>query len=263
MEQEKNNEQIYGRPHGTARDRALAGIFLIIAGGLLFAYKMGAPLPAWLFTFPTVLIAIGLVAGLKHRFRHPAWLIPFGIGIFLSVDRWFPGVHVREYTAPVIIMLLGLFFLLRPKHYNKSNKFREFHQKKRQWKEQMRRDCMEGEAVYMAAGDSIDSVSIFGSVKKKVVSKNFSGGEVTCFMGGAELDLSQADIQGRVELDITQLFGGTKLIIPPHWDLKSEVAAIFGGIEDKRPLQGTVADMNKVLVLRGTSIFGGIDIKSY
>jgi predicted membrane protein len=262
MEQEKDEELVYNR-RGSARDRALAGIFLIIAGSLLFAYKMGAPLPAWLFTFPTVLIAIGLIAGLKHRFRHPAWIIPFGIGVFLSVDQWYPGVHMREYTAPVIIIMLGLFFLLRPKHYHRHNKFRQFHQRRQEWKQQMHKDFMEAHGAATTAGDSIDSVSVFGSVKKKVVSKNFTGGEITCFMGGAELDLSQADIQGRVVLDITQLFGGTKLIIPPHWDLKSDMAAIFGGIEDKRPLQGTVADMNKVLVLRGTSIFGGIDIKSY
>lgn len=263
MEQEKDEEQIYTR-RGAARDRALAGIFLIIAGSLLFAYKMGAPLPDWLFTFPTILIAIGLIAGLKHRFRHPAWIIPFGVGIFLSMDHWFPGVHVREYTAPVIIIMLGLFFLLRPKHFHKHrhSRFKHFHQHRLEWKEKMRREMMEDQDI-STAGDSIDSVSVFGSVKKKVVSKNFSGGEITCFMGGAELDLSQADIQGRVVLDITQLFGGTKLIIPPHWDLKSDMAAIFGGIEDKRPLHGTVADMNKVLVLRGTSIFGGIDITSY
>ncbi|RXK85619.1 LiaF transmembrane domain-containing protein [Filimonas effusa] len=260
---EYNDEQFLKRRHrSSGKDRAFTGIFLIIAGGLLFAYKMGAPLPHWLFTFQTILIVIGLIAGLKSRFRQPAWIIPFGLGIFLSIDNWFPGANIDQYTAPIIIMVLGLFFLLRPRHAHKNRKLRQFLRQRQEWQQQFRHDCS-NITQEETPGDSIDSVSVFGAVKKKVVSKNFTGGEVTCIMGGAEINLSQADIQGTVVLEVTQLFGGTKLIIPPHWDLKSEIAAVFGGVEDKRPLQGTVADLNKVLVLKGTSVFGGIDIQSY
>lgn len=53
-------------------------------------------------------------------------------------------------------------------------------------------------------------------------------------MGGTEIDMTQADINGRVVLDVTQILGGTKLIIPAHWELKSELVSVFGGIEDKR-----------------------------
>ena len=35
--------------------------------------------------------------------------------------------------------------------------------------------------------------------------------------GGAEINFMQADIQGRVELEVNQVFGGTKLIVPAHW----------------------------------------------
>jgi 3-keto-L-gulonate-6-phosphate decarboxylase len=40
------------------------------------------------------------------------------------------------------------------------------------------------------------------------------------------------------------------------------MVAIFGGIEDKRPPQLN-AIPDKILVIVGTSIFGGIDIKSF
>ena len=73
----------------------------------------------------------------------------------------------------------------------------------------------------------------------------------------------QADIQGRVELEVNQVFGGTKLIVPAHWEIKSEIAAVLGSVEDKRPLRGTTTDEKKVLILRGTTVFGGIDINSY
>jgi hypothetical protein len=70
-----------------------------------------------------------------------------------------------------------------------------------------------------------------------------------------------------VVLDLTQIFGGTKLIVPHHWKVQSkDLVAVFGGVEDKRPMLGSTSptdENSKVLVLKGTCIFGGIDIKSY
>ena len=73
-----------------------------------------------------------------------------------------------------------------------------------------------------------------------------------------------AEIQQPITIDVTQVFGGTKLIVPANWHIKSELVAIAGGVEDKRH-QASPEDEspNKTLILRGTCIFGGIDIKSY
>src|SRR5690606_6223030 len=84
-----------------------------------------------------------------------------------------------------------------------------------------------------AAEDRIESVSIFGGVKKNIVSKNFRGGEIVNFFGGSEINLIQADINGRINLEVVQVFGGTKIIVPANWTIHSEMVAIFGGIEDK------------------------------
>ena len=61
----------------------------------------------------------------------------------------------------------------------------------------------------------------------------------------------------------TNIFGGTKLVVPPTWDVQSEMVAIFGGVDDKRQIKGVHLDPNKVLILDGTCIFGGIEIRSY
>ena len=103
---------------------------------------------------------------------------------------------------------------------------------------------------------------MFGGVKKVILSKNFQGGDITCFMGGCEIDLTKADFQTKAVIDITQVFGGTKIIIPSHWQISSEMTAIFGAIEDKRQ-QPLSAAVDKILVIQGTSIFGGIEIKNY
>jgi hypothetical protein len=82
-------------------------------------------------------------------------------------------------------------------------------------------------------------------------------------MGGAEYNLSQADITGPVSIEIIQVFGGTKLVVPPHWEIRTEAVAVFAGIEDKRPAQPGTFDPSKVLILKGTTVFGGIEIRSY
>ena len=64
-------------------------------------------------------------------------------------------------------------------------------------------------------------------------------------------------------MDTTAIFGGIKLIVPPHWDLKIQITAVFGGVEDKRPVQAAKVDPDKMLVLDGAAVFGGIEINSY
>jgi len=111
--------------------------------------------------------------------------------------------------------------------------------------------------------DYLDAVSIFGGVKKMILSKNFKGGEIVNVFGGAELDFTQADINGRVIIDITQIFGGTKIIVPANWQVVSDLAAVFASVDDKRIKTMATADSNKILVLKGVSIFAGVDIRSY
>jgi len=110
--------------------------------------------------------------------------------------------------------------------------------------------------------DYIDSVSIFGQVKKNIYSKNFKGGDIVNIMGGADINLIQADIHQPVILEVVQIFGGTTIIVPAHWKVNPEMTAIFGGVEDKRFINNVAVDNQKNLIIKGTSIFGGITIKS-
>jgi predicted membrane protein len=111
--------------------------------------------------------------------------------------------------------------------------------------------------------DFIDVTSVFGGVKKNVLTKNFKGGDIVSFMGGSEIDLTQADFTGRVRIDVTTIFGGSKLVVPSSWDVQNDITAIFGGVDDKRQISGVNLDPGKVLILDGTCMFGGIEIRSF
>ena len=230
--------------------RAIAGLIVVIVGTLLLAREVGADIPYWFFSWHMLLIAFGLYLGARHSFRNPVWLIPVAIGSAFLIEDLVPEIRVREYFWPLLIIGVGVVMILRSRRRSGGDIFKDWERKA-------------NAATSMSEG-SFESVTIFGENKKQVLSKDFKGGESVCVFGGVEINLTQADITGRIPLEIVQVFGGTKLIVPSHWKIDTEeVVSVFGGLNDKRQVQNTVMDPSKVLVLKGTTFFGGIDIKSF
>jgi len=51
------------------------------------------------------------------------------------------------------------------------------------------------------------------------------------------------------------------LVVPADWNVKVEVFNIFGAYADKR--MASQIDYNKTLVIKGVTIFGGGEVKSF
>jgi predicted membrane protein len=236
------------------------GVIILIVGIAALLKAMMLPLPYWIFTWPMLLIIIGFFSGVKCGFRGPTWFILMLIGGAFLAGYIIPDLEARKYIWPSAIILVGLAFILRPRHRNRDNYNKE--EKKTTGFSNIEEATVIDESEN-SSEDFLDSTSIFGGIKKNVLSKNFKGGDITNIMGGTELNFSQADIKGEVMLDMTQVFGGTKIVVPADWDVKSDIIAIFGGIEDKRSLQNSTVNAGKVLLLKGTSIFAGIEIRNF
>lgn len=254
------------QPLRKSNSRVLAGLILLAIGGVLLLSRMGFPFPRWLFQWPVILIIIGVFDGIRSGFRSPAALILILIGGFFWIDYLTPGYSLRHYTWPVIIIAVGVALIFRPN----NSKRRRIEQEQGlitdagSSEPRPYTDLMPGYGTTRPGSeDYVDAVSVFGATRKIIVSKNFQGGDLVSLFGGHEIDLRQADIHGRVVLDVTQIFGGTKLILPSSWHVKSEMVAFFGGIEDKRQMAQVTVNPEKVLILEGTSVFGGIDIRNY
>ena len=251
------------------KERVTAGLFLLVLGIALFLKQFGVPFPFWFFSWPMLLIGLGLFTGLKQGFRGAGWLILILIGSVFLVNKIEPGYFLFRYRWPIIIILLGLFMIFRPQRTRNWQR----NQVNPNWKEPafnnleiintpVQDDFQPGNPNF-SSQDYIDSVSIFGQIRKVILSKDFKGGDLVTIFGGNEIDFSKADVKGDVTLDVTQIFGGTKLILPSHWGVKTDMVAFFGGIEDKRRMTPGAESPTKLLILKGTSIFGGIEIRSY
>ncbi|MGV3706218.1 MAG: LiaF transmembrane domain-containing protein [Arcticibacter sp.] len=295
----ENSNPIYNKK--TAAGKQWAGLIFLLLGIVLLIRSFGGFIPDWITSWPMVLILIGVFTGSRHNYRNPGSIILISLGVLFLIGRVIPGIDLHDFVFPVIIIGLGLYLILGKTKFNKHFVHRGRMRNDVIWDKRV--NVPEGEKVtadsatveqeplkdaadgntfdtssassekqyYDYAGataggpeDYLDTVSIFGGIKKNIVSKDFKGGDIVTIMGGAEINLTQADIHGTIVIDITQVFGGTKLILPPQWKVSSDLAALFGGIEDKRPIVQAIhlAD-DKVVILRGTSVFGGIDIRSY
>ncbi|MBS1512161.1 MAG: cell wall-active antibiotics response protein [Bacteroidetes bacterium] len=243
--------------------RIIAGLILVGVGAALLLRNSGFPLPYWLFSWPMILILVGIYSGAKHNFRNNTWLILIAIGGFFMVDRFAPEIKLAANFWPAIIIGVGILFILRPD--------------RRRWihigdNEKKNDDLGLGQKTTYQAGSSsyttdasdfLKTSSIFSGVQRNIVSKNFQGGRISCVFGGADIDLTQADIQGTKEIRLEVIFGGVKIIVPPHWTVHNETDGVFHGVEDKRKFRGDATTSDKILVLRGSVIFGGVEIKSY
>jgi len=256
----------YWRFRGDGKNIWIGVLFLLIGGVFMLRY-VGLGIPSWVFSWKIILIAIGLFIGLKDGFRGPTWIILVGIGSFFLLDDVFPDLDLNRLILPIVFIGIGLSLVFRPKRLTNTDQ-QNF------GTGEYNRDYTSAESIQTSANEGIftrdigtDNVlniaSIFANVRKIILTKNFKGGEIVCVFGGAEINLSNADIQQPVYIETVNVFGGTKLYVPNNWEIKSEVVAIFGGVEDKRRFPAITVVPDRTLILKGFCLFGGLEIKSF
>lgn len=259
------NQEINNKPQSNLSK--YIGLAIVVFGFLLLAGQLGMYSVSWSTIWPAALIIIGLINYFKFDKKKPGWLIPVLIGLLFLIERIFPDFSVSNITWPAIIIGIGLWMLFgrrtNKSQYGDGSKFEKKYSSFNDGYSDNDKSFDGYEANSVNNDDYISTVAVFGGAKTNVLTKTFKGGDITSIFGGTEINFSHADIEGVVIIEATQVFGGTKIIVPPTWDVTSEISAIFGGIDDNRSLTQVLPDRSKVLVLRGTSVFGGIEIRNF
>jgi predicted membrane protein len=245
--------------------RALGGLILVSVGIIWLLHRMNFVFfPSWLFYWPVWLIGLGFYIGARRSFQGGGWQVLLLIGgVFLipHVYWYYTGFSLSEYTLPLLIIVVGLYMIVRPRpNFRNHAGFHAKWKKYESWPNQNFSGQPNGET---SADDYIDSTSIFGGVNKVVVSKNFKGGDIVNIFGGCDINLTQADFTGIVTIDFVQIFGGAKIIVPTDWKIVIKTTSVFGGVEDKRPPALIKENPDKTLIIDGTSIFAGVSIQCY
>lgn len=231
--------------------RNIAAILLIAAGGILFLETfdiVDINLKEYIFSWKTLLIGIGLIMVASSNNKTTGYIL-MGVGLVFWIPSIFEyNIRLHQVFWPIVLISVGLIIITRR---NRHSSFKSGI-----------RSSRGGDGTYQS--DYLDDVSIFGGGVKRFSSQNFKGGNITAIFGGSEIDLvtSKMSEEG-VVIDVFTMFGGTKLIVPGSWQVKSEAISLFGGFSDKRHIKPDQQISERVLLIKGIVLFGGVEIKNY
>jgi predicted membrane protein len=221
--------------------RIIIGIIFIALGTLFLLDNYNLvyfELPDFIFEWQMIFIIIGIIL-LITAHNKTAGVIFLFIGLF----NYYPELW------PLIFVIIGLLIIYR------RSLGRRFFKKHIQGKF----DSSE------SVEEDFEDISIFGGGTRNYYSDNFKGGRVVSIFGGSEIRLTDCKLaEGDNYLEITALFGGNTILVPRDWNVQIDVMPIFGGFGDKRLKDpNMVFDTGRKLIIKGTVIFGGGELKSF
>jgi predicted membrane protein len=159
--------------------------------------------------------------------------------------------ELRRIYWPLILVAIGVAILLRRRESPKLPTLN---------------DDVNTEIPNDNSFNTFDDFVIFGGREIFVNSQALAGGKATSIFGGIEFDLRKANLKpGGAVIDCVSVFGGCGFKIPMDWNVRNEVTTIFGAFTDKRgdTYSDKYYDPSKTVVIKGVSIFGGIEVKHF
>jgi predicted membrane protein len=213
------------------------GLAVLSAGVLFWLDRLGHLEAAdWIGWWPLVLIVIGAASLLERAWGSAVFLIATGTLFLLPSVTAYPISPWRVFDLlPLLVSAAGAGLLAQAI----APARKEF------------------------AGDRGRSVRMLALMSGNIrtnSSRSFLGGDAIAVMGGCEIDLRDAEIDGdEAVIDILAFWGGIDIRIPPHWRVVRRVVPLLGAFDDKTTRTAGAA---KRLVIRGTAIMGGVEVRN-
>jgi len=238
------------------------GIFLVALGIVLLLRQMGIVSTDHLFHFfwPAVMIFPGVELLFskgrisRNRFNREAggFLIMAGIILLLSKLGYF------HFSFSVIWALAciywGIWIVARAFGL-------------RYWWEAQSVRATDGNVIDVTNNDPQrtppDVSAVFGTFKRPITSRNFTGTKLEAIFGEVGIDLTKAEIEGdEATIKADAVFGACVIRVPETWHISVRGSAVMGEYTDKtrqRPVEGPGT---KTLIVVGSAIFGSVEVKN-
>jgi predicted membrane protein len=246
--------------HNPAKHMA-AGLILMSIGVVFLLGNMGYVDVRQVFAFwPVILIILGVVkiAGSRHGQTAGIFWIVFGL-LFLLGSFGVIRMTFRE-LWPILPIGLGALMLWRAAFVR--------HERPALANPEPSEGAGSDDASFnfhsnTTSSNSVVSASaILAGVERRVSSQDFRGGTVTVIMGGCNLDLRGASMtpSHQPSLEVFALCGGIEIRVPEDWTVVSELEVILGGVDERKA--APAKDESKRLILRGTVLMGGVEVRN-
>jgi hypothetical protein len=112
-------------------NKAFVGLFLVALGGIYLLRQLGIFFfPGWLFSWPMILIIVGIFSGIKHNFRNRfSYMMIFMGSMFLVAQIVGTTIY---FFWPLIMVAIGVSMMLARNGYwgqeRRERKEREYYQ---------------------------------------------------------------------------------------------------------------------------------------
>jgi len=107
----------------------------------------------------------------------------------------------------------------------------------------------------------IRTFAMLSGSELRPMSRPFRGADLSAVLGGVNLDLTSARMEGdSARIEVFAFCGGIEIHVPPDWTVTSKVATLLGGFTDKR--RPTTTLPTKTLIIDGFAVMGGIEVKN-
>jgi predicted membrane protein len=215
----------------------LLGILFLLDQFGLSRYLNGHSLIG--FFWPVLVIAIGVMFLARGGITAGIIFLFFG-GLFFASQLF--GWEIWGTWWPLILIALGVAILLGK--------------------------TIERPGLNVVSGGSstsqLNDFIAFWGAEKRITSKEFTGGKITCLFGGEKIDLREAEIaKDGGKLEISTAFGGVELIVPQNMNIEVKGNAILGGVDNKTAQQySEAAGKGPLLTIICSVAFGGIEVKN-
>ncbi|MBL7967656.1 MAG: hypothetical protein JNK09_11700 [Prolixibacteraceae bacterium] len=232
--------------------RLFFGIILIALGVILIFERLNLipeSVSDMLISWQMLLIGFGVLSLIGGNRTAGTILIVIG-GTFMIPELITVPHEIRRIYWPLILVAIGVAILFRRRDHHKIEVQYETVQ----------------DVTNEKSMDTFDDFVIFGGREIFVNSQALAGGKATSIFGGIEFDLRKANLRpGGAVIDCVSVFGGCGFKIPMDWNVRNEVTTIFGAFTDKRgeTYSDKYYDPSKTIVIKGVSIFGGVEVKHF
>ncbi len=217
------------------------GLLCLSLGSLWLLNTMGRlpwQLTEYLFSWRFLLVLIGSLIIIKDS-RSVFGLLVFATGLVSTValfwnlpDGW------EDFLPPVALMLVGLILVLRPSRANRPK-------------------------LDIDEANGLNRATLFGNYKSTVTSVLFKGGYLSAVFGNNLVDFTRAHLGKEVvQVQCTNIFGSSVLIVPANWDVKIETLNVLGSSEDKRIITDLVSEKEGTFIVSGLTLFGNLKIRN-
>lgn len=219
--------------------RLVVGLGVTVLGTLLFLDRIDAiDAGDVVLLWPLILVGVGVVQMLQPRTGASrsfglAWLVA-GLWLLANNLGWF-RVDFWEAFWPLVLVAVGGLLVWRALRGPRPDRPRD--------------DTV------------VRGFALMGGSALVSASPAFRGADLNAVMGGCELDLRQAKLEGdEAVIDAFALWGAVEVRVPETWKVVGQVVPIMAAFEDKtRPPQSAEAPR---LVVRGLALMGGIEVKN-